>query len=153
MKRIFSKKEKAENEVKVKKRFLNKKIYIAIMLILILLLISILMFARSNGIKNFGDIKNFINNKLNNEEAQQAGHTCDIKDWSEINTVDSKFSYGTIFKMTDNISITEIDGNDENGNPFNDSTKTKHKKVTESSIEGRICTRSTLFWTVKRRKN
>ena len=63
MKRIFSKKEKAENEVKVKKRFLNKKIYIAIMLILILLLISILMFARSNGIKNFGDIKNFINNK------------------------------------------------------------------------------------------
>ncbi len=103
MKRIFSKKEKAENEVKVKKRFLNKKIYIAIMLILILLLISILMFARSNGIKNFGDIKNFINNKLNSEEPQQANETT-TKKWSEVGTggdliIDPKYSYGTIFYM------------------------------------------------------
>lgn len=98
MKRIFSKKEKAENEVKVKKRFLNKKIYIAIMLILILLLISILMFARSNGIKNFGDIKNFINNKLNSEEPQKAA-TFEFKDWSNIDYLPSDYAYGTIYAM------------------------------------------------------
>lgn len=104
MKRIFSKKEKAENEVKVKKRFLNKKIYIAIMMILILLLISMLIFARSNGIKNFGDIKNFINDKLNSEEPKQAS-TFVAKNWGDVSyntrskVLDPKYSYSSMFAM------------------------------------------------------
>ncbi len=134
MKRIFSKKEKAENEVKVKKRFLNKKIYIAIMLILILLLISILMFARSNGIKNFGDIKNFINNKLNSEEPQQAGG-CTSKDWGDVEyksrrlVLDPKYSYATMF---------DLNGTGAKVKDLSSSSKVKYKEKNDVHYFGAL---------------
>lgn len=133
MKRIFSKKEKQESKEKVKKRFLHKKIYIAIMLILILLIISMSMFARSNGIRNFRDIKNFVNNKLNSEQPQQAGPSPDNeasvaavgsgKTWADGKYLSSEFAPGTIFYS----DKSKIDWEKSSG--FNQTNATSFRKV------------------------
>ena len=98
MKRIFVKKEEEKKEKKErgKVRFLNKKVLIAIMLMLILILISMLIVARSNGIKNFGDVKNLISDRLNKEEPKAAA-TITYHDYKELTTLNSKYSYATIF--------------------------------------------------------
>lgn len=101
MKRIFVKKEEEKKEKKErgKVRFLNKKVLIAIMLMLILILISMLIVARSNGIKNFGDVKNLISDRLNKEEPKAA--TVTYKDYKSMDTLNSKFSYATIFTTSE----------------------------------------------------